>query len=159
VESDVLDENEMQLNPLDFDKGNKVRMAVRMTYGYYKTMRGSNEFSVPRKLLIIQRLDQNKEEGGRAKRARWAAGTAAASAGPAPGEKPSLFVPAAAQAAVHADVPTVVLPAAIQARVAEQTGKPPAQTPATAPAPAAPAAAAAAAPSAPVVGTKAPEKK
>lgn len=77
--TDVMDENDMQMNPYDLRAGNKVRMAIRMGYAYYKAIPGTtvpNEYGVPCKLALLKRLDTKEElTGGPIKRTRWAEDT------------------------------------------------------------------------------------
>lgn len=95
LETEVLDENDMQMNPYDLRRGNKVKMNVRTAYAYYKAIIGSqmpNEYGMPCKLAIIKRLDTHEEtDGGPLKRTKWAdEGDSAtqAVAAPAPGSLP-----------------------------------------------------------------------
>lgn len=134
VETEVMDENSMQLNPFDFEKGNKVRMAVRMGYGYYKALRQS-EFGLPRKLLLLQRLDTEEDVGGgHAQRTRWAADEPSAAhnddeqvpaSGPALGSS-SYRQRILQQAGMGAAKPaTVATPAAVAPAPAESSSPPP----------------------------------
>jgi hypothetical protein len=76
LETDVMDENDIQMNPFDFRRGNLVRLAIRMGYGYWKAVLGAqvpNEYGMPCKLAMIKRLDTQEEtDGGPLKRTKWA---------------------------------------------------------------------------------------
>jgi hypothetical protein len=76
LETDVMDESDVQMNPYDLRKGNMVRMGISNRYAYYKALIGQampNEYSIPQKLAMVKRLDTQEEaEGGPLKRTRWA---------------------------------------------------------------------------------------
>jgi hypothetical protein len=75
IDTDAMDENDVQMNPFHLKRGNLVRMAIRMHYAYYKAVPGQpvNEYGVPCKLALIKRLDQYEEvEGAPVKRTKWA---------------------------------------------------------------------------------------
>jgi len=75
LETDVMDEKGVTINPFDFKKGNLIKISFPMDYAYYQAQVGAvkpNEYGVPFKLSLLQRLNQNEEaEGSQAKRVKW----------------------------------------------------------------------------------------
>jgi hypothetical protein len=123
METEAMDENRVPMNPYDLKRGNLVRMAVKLSYFYYKSMNNSPVVGIPSKLVMIQRLDQNVAGDSSARRVKWAedddmpidhadlhpdgavpAGSAAASAAPAK-QKEDAAAAALQQAAAMLDGP------------------------------------------------------
>jgi len=76
LETDVMDEHDVQMNPYDLRRGNMVRLAIKLSYFYYKTILNStmpNEYGLPCKLAMVKRLDKEEAtDGGPLKRTKWA---------------------------------------------------------------------------------------
>lgn len=108
LETDVMDENDVQMNPFELRRGNLVRFAIRMGYGYWKAILGSqvpNEYGMPCKLAMIKRLDTQEEtEGGPLKRTKWAEdeNTTTTSVAGAAGATATVSAPAVATATTAA---------------------------------------------------------
>lgn len=151
LETDVMDENDVQMNPFDFRRGNLVRLAIRMGYGYWKAMIGAqvpNEYGMPCKLAMIKRLDTQEEtDGGPLKRTKWADDDV--SAQPAETSAAQITAPFTAATTTSTGTSTTTATsttAAVSASAAAAAVAPPSSAPAPPGGPtAAPAAAAAAA--------------
>jgi hypothetical protein len=76
--TDIMDKNDVEMHPLDFRAGNRVRISASASYGYYKALADDPAYGVPRKILLLKQLtsDETPSRGqSKAKRTRWAAGT------------------------------------------------------------------------------------